>query len=355
MTPPLIVGAGPAGSAAAIRLAQDGVRATILERQRDTGDALCGGFLSWETLAALRNLGIEALDGHPVGTLRLFAGGRMAEAPLPKLAQGLSRRRLDLAMTAHAEALGVVIERGVAVREWTDGALVTADGAAMRPETVFLAAGKHDLRGLGRPRETEDQTLGIRVRLEPHPGLLATGGDAIELHLFDRGYCGIVLQEGGRGNLCLAVRKSRLAEAGGDPDELLVAWANESAAFSDRLAFRESGNDAVGAVPYGWIAQETQDRVFRLGDQAAVIPSLAGEGIGIAIASGVMAASAWSAGKDSSAFQAGFARAATRPVGIAGRIWHAAERPGTARLGVELTRIAPWLAARIAGWTRIHH
>lgn len=355
MTPPLIVGAGPAGSAAAIQLAQGGVRATILERQRGTGDALCGGFLSWETLAALRGLGVEALDGNPVRTLRLFAGGRMAEASLPKPALGLSRHQLDLAMTARAETLGVKIERGMAVKEWKDGGLVTADGATLSPETLFLASGKHDLRGLGRPRDTGDQTLGIRVRLAPHPGLFATVGDAIELHLFDRGYCGIVLQEGGRGNLCLAVRKSRLAEAGSDPDTLLAAWANESAAFSDRLAFCETGNDAIGAVPYGWIARDTRPGIFRLGDQAAVIPSLAGEGIGIAIASGVMAAENWLAGKSAAAYQARFAEAAARPVSIARLVWRGAEHRTSARLGVEFARIAPWLAARIAGWTRIHH
>lgn len=355
MIPPLIVGAGPAGAAAAIQLATNGVRATILERQRETGDALCGGFLSWETLAALCDLGIDALDGHPVSTLRLFAGNRMAEAPLPKPALGLSRHRLDTVMLARAEALGVGIERGVAVKEWSEGALVTADGSALRPESLFLAAGKHDLRGLGRPRDAGDPTLGIRMRLIPHPSLSALVDDTIELHLFDRGYCGIVLQEGGRGNLCLAVRKSRLAEAGGDPDALLADWAGESPAFADRLAFRESGSDAIGAVPYGWIARNTEKGVFRLGDQAAVIPSLAGEGIGMAIASGVMAAEASLAGDSAAAYQAGFARAALRPVSIAAWVWRAAEHPGPARIGIEFTRLAPWLAAHIAGWTRISH
>ena len=355
MTPPLIVGGGPAGSAAAIRLAQQGVRATLIERQRETGDALCGGFLSWETLTALRDLGVDALQGHPVRTLRLFAGGRVAEASLPRPALGLSRHRLDTAMLARAEALGAGIERGVAARQWSDGALVTTDGAILRPEALFLAAGKHDLRGLGRPRETGEQTLGIRVRLDPNPDLDRMAGDAIELHLFDRGYCGIVLQEGGRGNLCLAVRKSRLAEADGDPDALLADWAGESPALADRLAFRGAGSDAIGAVPYGWIARDTGSGVFRLGDQAAVIPSLAGEGIGIAIASGVMAADSYCRGADSSDFQAGLARAAARPVAIAGAIWRAAERPGSARFGVELTRLFPRLAAQIARWTRIPH
>lgn len=353
---PLIVGGGPAGSAAAITLGAAGARPVLLEKQRETGDALCGGFLSWRTLETLDRLGIEALGGHPIDRLRIFAGRVTGEARLPRRAMGVSRQRLDSLLLARAEALGVGIERGVTVREWHDGCIETGDGAILRPETLFLASGKHDIRGLGRPRpDPRTQTLGIRVRLLPHPGLAKLVGGAIELHLFDQGYCGVELQEGGRGNLCLAVRKTRLGESGGEPDRLLAEWAAESPAFADRLAFRESGSDAIGAVPYGWIARETLPGIFRLGDQAAVIPSLSGEGIGIALASGIMAGRGWLAGETSLAYQCRLASAATRPVGIARFLWHWGERPNSAQLLAQGVRFAPWLAGRFAEWTRISH
>ncbi len=60
MSRPLIVGGGPAGTAAAIALALGGERPLLLERQREVGDALCGGFLSWRTLEALARLGVES-------------------------------------------------------------------------------------------------------------------------------------------------------------------------------------------------------------------------------------------------------------------------------------------------------
>lgn len=353
---PLIVGGGPAGSTAAIALGTAGIRPVLLERQRETGDALCGGFLSWRTLETLDRLGIEALGGHPIDRLRVFAGRLSGEARLSRPALGVSRRRLDTLLLARAEAMGAGIERGVTVREWHDGSVETGDGATLRPETLFLASGKHDIRGLGRPRpDPEAQTLGIRVRLSAHPGLAALVGRAIELHLFDRGYCGVELQEGGLGNLCLAVRKPRLSESGGDPDRLLAEWAAESPAFADRLAFRQSGSDAIGAVPYGWIAKETYPGVFRLGDQAAVIPSLSGEGIGIALASGIMAGRGWLAGETPLACQYRLASAATRPVGIARFLWHWGERPNTARLLAQGVHYLPWLAGRFAEWTRISH
>jgi menaquinone-9 beta-reductase len=284
----------------------------------------------------------------------LFAGDIFSEAPLPQPAMGLSRRRMDTLLLDRAEQAGAGVERGVTVRDWSDGALTISDGGTLRPKTVFLATGKHDLRGLGRPRE-EHQTIGIRVKLTPGAALERLVCGAIELHLFDEGYCGLVLQEGGRGNLCLAVRKSRLVAAGSDPVRLLQQWADESPRFAERVALVESEPDAIGAVPYGWIARETTTGLFRLGDQSAVIPSLAGEGNGIALASGIIAAKAWSRGDTAQGYQLRMAAAAKRPVWLARQLWRLCEEPKRARLVTRLVGITPWLAGHLAGQTRIRH
>ena len=353
---PLIVGGGPAGTAAAIALCSSGIRPVLLERQRETGDALCGGFLSWRTLETLDQLGIRGLAGHSIDRLRVFAGPATAEARLPRPALGISRHQLDSHLLARAEACGAAIERGVSVRAWHDGIVETADGAALTPGTLFLASGKHDIRGLARPRpDAQHQSVGIRVRLAAHPALNRMVGSAIELHMFEQGYCGVELQDGGRGNLCLAVRKSQLQRHGGDPEALLAAWAAQSRALGDRLAFREAGVEAIGAIPYGWIADSAMPGVFRLGDQSAVIPSLSGEGNGIALASGILAARGWASGATSGQFQAGFARTARRPISLASWLWRWGEHPDTARLIVRSVHFAPWLASRFADWTRIAH
>ena len=108
MNAPLIIGGGPAGASAAILLAKGGARPLIVERAAETGDAICGGFLSWRTLARLETLGVtaDALGGHPVDTLRLFAGKHMAQAPLPGGAMGVSRHRLDTLLIERAVAAG---------------------------------------------------------------------------------------------------------------------------------------------------------------------------------------------------------------------------------------------------------
>lgn len=353
---PLILGGGPAGSAAAILLARGGARPLILERTLETGDAICGGFISWQTLTTLERLGfgLDDLRGHRVTQLALFTAKRMATARLPKSAIGLSRRRLDTLLLARAVAEGANLERGVTVRAISpNGDVRTADGATITADSLFLATGKHDVRGMARTR-ADNIALGLRLMLPPHPAMAALIGDAIELHLFAGGYCGVMINERGEGNLCMAVRKTRLSAAGGDIAALIAQLGTENPALGERISFAGSAPvDAISAVPYGWIARETQSGVFRVGDQAAVIPSLAGEGNGIALASGIAAAKAWVDGDSAPAYQARFAKAAAKPVSTAMRLWEMGESPFAASLATRLMALFPTMAGHFAGLTRI--
>src|SRR5471030_1522538 len=73
-TAALILGGGPAGASAAIVLARAGAPHLLVERSRETGDAICGGFLSWRTLESLARLGVapEALGPARVTTVRVL-------------------------------------------------------------------------------------------------------------------------------------------------------------------------------------------------------------------------------------------------------------------------------------------
>jgi flavin-dependent dehydrogenase len=353
--PALIVGGGPAGAAAAIRLARAGLPHLLLERSRETGDALCGGFLSWRTLETLETLGIDPdmLNPARVTRVRLFAGTRRVEAALPHPALSVSRRRLDTVLLTEAGRLGSVVERGVTVREIAGHTLRTADGATLATEALFLASGKHDVRGLARPENARgrDPTLGLRVRIAPSPALAKALAGRIELHLFDRGYAGLALQEDGSANLCLAVHRSRL-QAAGTPRQLLVSLGRALPALGEWVARIDAPIDAIANVPYGWRARIGEAGMFRLGDQAGVIPSLAGEGMGIALASGAAAANAYVAGGPNGAadWQRDFARRLARPMGVAGLIRHVAE---DARAAWALPLVRPRLIRLVADATRI--
>ena len=357
-TPALIVGAGPAGCAAAIGLARAGVAHLMVERTRETGDALCGGFLSWRSLDTLAALGVtpDDLGGAPVTSARIFAGERVVEAALPHRAIGVSRHRLDGVLLARAIAAGSAVERGVSVKAF-EGGVRFDDGGERPADAILLASGKHDIRGLARPAAARgrDPTLGLRVRARG-AGVARLVGDTIELHCFDRGYAGIVMQEDGSANICLAVHRSRLAQAG-DPVALLAVLGRELPALGDRLAFADRAIDAVANVPYGWRATQGRGGLFRLGDQAAVIPSLAGEGMGIALASGRSAAAALvrDGPAGAASWQHRFASDTRRPLAIAGITRRAMEYPVAARALLPLIGIAPGLIQIIARLTRIAH
>lgn len=359
-TPALIIGGGPAGATLALRLARMGMPHLLVERTRETPDALCGGFLSWHMLALLDRLGVagETLNPATVMRVRLLTRNAAAEARLPAPARAVSRRRLDTILLAAAAGAGAVIERGIGVRAIADGAARLDDGARIGAEALFLASGKHDTRGLARPSHARggDPTLGLRVRLAPGRALDRLVGDAIELHLMRGGYAGLVRQEDGSGNLCMAVRRSRL-QAAGTPDLLLDALADELPALGERLALRAAGApiDAVANVPYGWRARSSTGGIFRLGDQAGVKPSLAGEGMAIALASAHAAADAYGAGGPDAAprFQRRFAARLQRPIGFAAAAWHAGEQPWLAALAVRLAHLSPALLPLLARATRV--
>ena len=362
MSDAIVVGAGPAGSAAAIGLARAGAKTLLLERARETGDALCGGFLSWQTLARLDVLGIDrdALGGQAIRRVRLFAGRRQSETALPGEAVGISRRGLDSALQATALAAGAGLECGVHATALKGGAVQTRDGGALTAPAIFLAAGKHGFRGF--PREPAiwqraDPVMGLRLRLPAHPALDRLVGDAVELHLFDRGYAGLVRQEDGGGNLCLAVHKSRLDEADGDPAMLLRALGDAMPHLCERLAHADwaCGIDAIGHVPYGWRTRETAPGLFRLGDQAGVIPSLAGEGMGLALASADAAVAAWrhGGGAAAPAFQRRLAARMTRPFALANLVWRMGENRRSAGLMTGAASLFPSMVRMISQATRI--
>jgi len=347
-TDTLIIGGGPAGAAAAILLARGRQPPLLIERRTQLTGVVCGGFLGWDALASLAELGVDAgaLGAVPIGRLRLVAGACGMETNLPGRAAGLSRCRLDEAMLDLAVREGVDVLLGRTVRRLDGKTAELDDGTCIEADRLIIATGKHALRGA--PRNGPAGVVGLRASV-PAPSALA---GHIELHLFRGGYAGLLTQEDGTANLCLSVSPARLREAGGRPEGLLAALVDEAPAIAGLGAAAQVW-DTIAGVPYGWHTRTTEPDIYRIGDQAAVIASLAGDGIAIALASGKAAARAILAGADARSWQREFGRRAARPLKRAEAARSVAESTTAAGLAVRLLGQAPWIARMAAKSTRI--
>jgi len=323
----------------------------LIERCAAERDVVCGGFLGWDALAGLKRLGLDAaaLGAKPIRRLRLVAGENIVEADLPGAGAALSRRRLDAALLLMAEEAGAAVLRGRAARALEGRRVRLDDGEELEADALFLATGKHELRGAAREIGAWPVSVGLRAALPATKVLNERLAGTIELHLYDGGYAGLLLEEDGAVNLCLTVSRERMA---GGTDALIAALLAQAPLLAERIGTPPAAWDAVAGVPYGWRARTTRPGCYRIGDQAAVIASLAGDGIAVALASGAAAAHACLADESAQDYQRAFARRSARPVRIAEGLRHMAARPLRRSLMMGLAKV-PGLAKAAARLTRI--
>lgn len=123
----LIIGAGPAGAAAAIRAARGGARVTLFEKGPHGRDKVCGDGLTPRAVAALEELKIDLSSAHRIDGLRMIAGRTTRELAWPSTGRFppygavWPRRRFD------AHLVDVAVEAGAEVLFDTE-ALPVLDG-----------------------------------------------------------------------------------------------------------------------------------------------------------------------------------------------------------------------------------
>jgi menaquinone-9 beta-reductase len=364
----LILGGGVAGCAASIALARKGRDVTLIEREPTPRHKVCGEFLSGEALEDLHALGIDvaSLGAVPINYVRLAAARRAAEAPLPFPAASLTRRALDTALLAEAIESGVRVERGRSVQALarTSANLWQAtldDGTTYEAPTAFLATGKHDLRGHSRPKDPH-QWVGFKMYYRLSAAQTADLANASELTLYSGGYGGIQPVEDGITNFCCVVQRRYFARAGLRWEGLLAKMQHDCPHLAMRLAGAQPLLDkpiTITHIPYGYIRRATEDGLYCIGDQAAVIPSFTGDGISIALHTARRAAAAYLAAEPAPLFQAKLRSALLAQMRLAEfaadglnnslaravlpfclRVW-----PGVMRVTAKLTRVAQHAAA----------
>jgi menaquinone-9 beta-reductase len=230
------------------------------------------------------------------------------------------------------------------------------DGTTREAPTVFLATGKHDLRGHGARRTRSDGSPS-RCIFAWLPAQAAELARASELMLYPGGYGGIQPVEGGIANLLLRGATAVSRTCGSSLGELLAKMQQDCPHLAMRLAGAEpllAKPIAITHIPYGYIRRTTEDGLYCIGDQAAVIPSFTGDGISIALHTARCAVAAYLAAEPAPLFQAKLRSAMLAQMRLAEfaadglnnalaravlpfclRVW-----PGVMRVTAKLTRVA---------------
>lgn len=368
----IVVGAGPAGAAVAMRLADAGWRVLLVDRSPMPRPKVCGSCLSPRALAELRRLGASPVDGSLVGEVplhgvRLVAAGRSVRLPLP--AGGVvSRDALDPRLVRMAVAAGAAWLPQTAVASIAEAggpgdplvvscrtAAAAAPLHAIRGHAVILGIGLTDQVRLPEPARMRRVRSGSRIGVG---GVVA--GHVLDLPAGElvmavgrSGYCGLVRLEDGSIDVAAAVDRRAVRDTATVAESVAGILAEADAA-QHHVAMRRMDLAAAAfratpplthAAP---LVAGARRRIFRVGDAAGYVEPFTGEGIGWALTSSRLLAAALLAGGDPAGdYERSHAACFRRLHGRCRRIAAALRHPRLVSSAIRVAGAAPWAAARI--------
>jgi geranylgeranyl reductase family protein len=300
----LIVGAGPAGSAAAIELGRAGVEVVLVDQRTFPREKVCGDGLISDALGALKALGIDeavAQESTPGGELRVYPpGGR--HVAIPGAFACLPRERLDTILSDAAQAAGAYRAYGVTASAVLDdgarvvGARLSAGSSQVdvRARLTLLATGANAtaLKTFGLQASMRPSAVAGRAYYEATPELAAKYSSLIIG--YDKewcpGYGWIFPSPGNRFNIGVGLFTERSTER-----RLRDFWRVFTARFAPAAEILRGAKAVTpfrGAPLRTAMAGDTFGRpgLLAIGEAASLTYAATGEGIGKAMESGIIAA-----------------------------------------------------------------
>jgi geranylgeranyl reductase family protein len=309
----VVIGGGPAGSAAAIELARAGRDVTLVDRARFPRDKVCGDGITTGALRLLEDLGLQprrVASWQRVDDVVVRGpAGPEVTFPLPRgggtYAAVARRADLDTALLDEARVAGVKVLDGhacVGAREHDDRVAIGVEGVGEVTAAYAVAAD-----GMWSPTRKHLGLAAPGYRGDWHAFRQYFGGvgprAARELFVWFEpdllpGYAWSFPLPGGRANVGFGIVRGERVER---VQDMAGIWRD----LLDRPHIRGVlGEGAEPEAPHrAWPiparideAVLTGRRTLFVGDAAAASDRLTGEGIGQALLSGILAAEAIASG-----------------------------------------------------------
>jgi len=309
----LIVGAGPAGSSAAVLLARAGWSVAIVEKQAFPRRKVCGECIAASNLPLLEALGIspaafDALGAPPLQRVAFMRGDRSVSAPLPAAthprhiwARALGRETLDTLLLDQARAAGARVLQPWSVLS-VDGApgqmramaldIATGEKTELQARVVILANGSWEPLPSARQTERRVRRSSDLLAFKANFDNANLAAGLLPVLAFEGGYGGMVVADRQTTTVACCVRADRLAALragmpGHSAGEVVEAMLRRECAGVDAAlqpAQRRGPWLGSGPIDPG-IRLRGDDRVLRIGNAAAEAHPIIGEGMSMAMQS----------------------------------------------------------------------
>ena len=310
----VIVGAGPAGSAAATVIATHGLRVLLLDRDNLPRPKVCGCCLSPLALSELDLLSHQSGSPlksqiRPLRKLTVASQGHAASVPYA-LGGVLSRISLDTQLAQRAVQNGTHWLPNTRALHWKDeGKFISLTTQTnnevpyqIRARRILLAAGLHNaVRCSVNPtaegryhRRPPNNRIGLGATLP------ATGGSLKPQHLImaigNGGYCGLIRLEDNTIDVAAAIHPSVLRQSKSPAKALSHLLSRAFLRTDCPIDCTSLNNMPIRATPQ--LTHQTPPvdpgcrKLIRIGDAVGYIEPFTGEGIGWALMSARLASHA---------------------------------------------------------------